>query len=56
MVLDIVCGMELDEKTIKYTSTFGGKTYYFCGPMCKLEFDSNPQKYVTDIKALEQTK
>lgn len=47
MVLDVVCGMEIDEKTAKWKSEYKGKTYYFCGPMCKLEFDENPQKYIT---------
>ena len=23
-----------------------GKTYYFCAPNCKVEFDKNPSKYV----------
>ncbi len=47
MAVDVVCGMEVDEKSSKYKSVYQGKTYYFCGPMCKLEFDENPQKYVT---------
>ncbi len=46
MVIDVVCGMEIDERTTKWKSEFKGKTYYFCGPMCKLEFDENPEKYV----------
>ena len=46
MVLDVVCGMEIDEKSAKWKSDYGGKTYYFCGPMCKLEFDDNPKKYI----------
>ena len=45
MALDLVCGMEIDEKTAKWKSEYKGKTYYFCGPMCKLEFDDNPEKY-----------
>ena len=45
MVVDPVCGMEIDEKTAKYKSVYNGKTYYFCGPICKLEFDEKPQKY-----------
>jgi YHS domain-containing protein len=52
MVLDPVCGMEIDEKTAKYKSELKDKTYYFCGPMCKLEFDENPEKYMSDAKAL----
>ncbi len=45
MVVDVVCGMEIDEKTAKWKSEYNGKTYFFCGRMCKLEFDENPQKY-----------
>ena len=46
MVTDVVCGMTIDDRTAKYKSVYNGKTYYFCGFMCKLEFDENPQKYV----------
>lgn len=28
------------------TSGYQGKTFYFCGPMCKLEFN-DPKKYLT---------
>jgi len=53
MVLDVVCGMEIDEKKAKWKSEYKGETYYFCGPMCKIEFDENPQKYVAtdDVKS-----
>jgi YHS domain-containing protein len=30
MVIDPVCGREIDEKTAPATSTYMGKTYYFC--------------------------
>ena len=52
MVLDVVCGMEIDEKTAKWKTEYKGKTYYFCGPMCKMEFEENPQKYasISDAK------
>ena len=46
MVIDVVCGMQIDERTVKYNSVYKEKTYYFCGPMCKLEFDENPEKYL----------
>lgn len=46
MVIDPVCGMEIDEKIAKAKSEYKSKTYYFCGPMCKLEFDDNPEKYI----------
>jgi YHS domain-containing protein len=46
MVLDVVCKMEIDEKTAKWKSEYKGKTYYFCAPMCKQKFDRNPEKYI----------
>ncbi len=46
MVLDVVCGMKIDETKTRWKSEYKGKIYYFCGPMCKLEFDENPSKYV----------
>ena len=51
METDVVCGMNVDEKTSKWKSEYKGKTYYFCGPMCKLEFDENPEKYMSDAKS-----
>ena len=47
MAIDPVCKMEVDEKTAKLKSQYAGKTYYFCAPGCKKEFDKNPGKYVS---------
>jgi YHS domain-containing protein len=44
MVIDPVCGMEVDEKT-QNRSTFNGATYYFCSSDCKEEFDAAPEDY-----------
>ena len=46
MAKDLVCNMEVDEKTAKYKSEYKGTTYYFCAPGCKKAFDNNPEKYV----------
>jgi YHS domain-containing protein len=46
MVKDLVCGMDVDEKTAKYKITYKGKTYYFCAPGCKLTFEEDPEKYI----------
>lgn len=46
MELDPVCGMEVDPKTTTLKSTYQGKTYYFCSPGCKRDFDKDPQKYL----------
>jgi len=46
MARDLVCGMEVDEKTAKYETEHQGKTYYFCAPGCKKAFEANPEKYI----------
>jgi Cu+-exporting ATPase len=46
MVTDPVCDMEIDPKTAAGKSEYQGKTYYFCSPGCKKDFDKDPQKYV----------
>jgi YHS domain-containing protein len=46
MAKDLVCNMEVDEKTAKWKSTYKGETYYFCAPGCKAEFEEDPEKYV----------
>jgi len=43
---DPVCGMNVDEKKAAATSEYNGKIYYFCSKHCKMEFDSDPKKYV----------
>ncbi len=50
MVIDPVCGMEIDEETTKWRSQYKGGTYYFCGPMCKMEFDENPERYLEEAR------
>ncbi len=46
MEKDLVCGMDVDPKTAQWKSDYQGKTYYFCSPGCKKDFDRDPQKYV----------
>jgi YHS domain-containing protein len=46
MATDPVCGMTVDENTATIVSEYGGRTYYFCAPGCKKEFDQNPERYV----------
>lgn len=45
MVIDLVCGMELEAKEIELKSTYKGKVYYFCSEGCKQHFDNDPEKY-----------
>jgi YHS domain-containing protein len=46
MAKDLVCGMNVNEKTAKFKSEHLGKKYYFCSQVCKATFDKNPAKYV----------
>ncbi|MEK6942251.1 MAG: YHS domain-containing protein [archaeon] len=43
MAKDLICGMNVDEKTA-LKSQYKGKTHYFCSKHCKTSFDSNPAK------------
>jgi YHS domain-containing protein len=45
VAIDPICKMEVDEKTAKWTSDYGGKKYYFCALGCKKAFEENPKKY-----------
>jgi Cu+-exporting ATPase len=49
MQKDPVCGMVVDEKQAAATSTYKGKTYYFCAQTCKERFDRSPEKFIKDI-------
>ena len=55
MEIDPVCGMEVDPKTATFKSTYQGKTYYFCSPGCKREFDKDPQKFIGSQSAGHET-
>lgn len=46
MVKDLVCGMDVDEKTVKHKTIYQGKTYYFCASGCKISFEEDPEKYI----------
>src|SRR5678816_2063404 len=47
MARDLVCGMQVDPATAKWTSEYEGGTYYFCGKGCKAKFDAEPQRFLT---------
>lgn len=49
-VVDPVCKMEVDPETAPAKTEYRGKTYYFCAPGCKTEFERNPEKYVGEEK------
>jgi YHS domain-containing protein/uncharacterized membrane protein YraQ (UPF0718 family) len=43
---DPVCGMTVDRRAGKPTSSYAGHTYYFCSKGCKAKFDAEPERYV----------
>src|SRR3990172_5989358 len=45
-VTDPVCKMTIDDKDAVGKSTYKGTTYYFCSPVCKEDFDKNPESFI----------
>jgi len=43
--IDPVCGMGIEKDRI--STTYEGATYYFCSEDCRMEFQKNPDKYLT---------
>jgi YHS domain-containing protein len=56
MVIDPVCGMEIDPRTAAGKSEYQGKTYYFCSVGCKKAFDKEPQKFVSNPGSMPMSK
>jgi len=46
IAIDLVCHMEVEIATAKYTYDYEGQTYYFCAPGCKTSFRKNPEAYL----------
>jgi Cu+-exporting ATPase len=51
LVTDPVCGMVIDPLTSQGSSRVRAKTYYFCSPRCKTNFDAQPNTYLTKAAA-----
>lgn len=43
---DPVCGMQVDTETSELSLEHNGKTYWFCGNGCLLEFKDDPDTYL----------
>lgn len=48
MARDVVCGMEVDERTPPAKAEHKGQVYYFCCDACKKKFEENPEAYIQD--------
>src|SRR5215203_1056189 len=49
--VDPVCGMTVEVAGARHVAEYGGRSYYFCSPACKREFEAEPEKYVSPISA-----
>lgn len=45
MVVDPICGMEIDPAAAATTRRINGSDYYFCSDHCANTFDADPQRY-----------
>ena len=46
IAIDPVCGMQVDTRTSKLSLEHDGKTYWFCGKGCLLDFRDDPQRFL----------
>jgi YHS domain-containing protein len=44
--IDPVCGMEVETSTTDLKLEHDGKTYWFCGKGCLLEFREDPERFL----------
>jgi len=48
LMVDPVCGMDVDPATAAAKSDYKGKTYYFCDKNEKAQFDKDPEKFLKE--------
>ncbi len=46
MTLDVVCGMDVDQRQSHHHVQHHGVVYYFCSSHCKQHFVDTPERYV----------
>jgi YHS domain-containing protein len=46
LMVDPVCGEEIEPGENDYISRYHGQTYYFCCLNCQLDFEEAPEKYL----------
>ena len=54
-VKDPVCGMTISPEAAAGKSEFQGEDYYFCSPVCKEKFDSQPAEFAGKSAKLTET-
>lgn len=48
MEKDPVCGMMVNPDTAAATYEYRGKIYYFCALGCKVAFEKDPERYLSE--------
>ncbi len=48
--IDPVCGMTVEIAGARHTSVYAARTFYFCCPACKREFEREPERYLQEKK------
>ncbi|MDQ6788188.1 MAG: YHS domain-containing protein [Acidobacteriota bacterium] len=43
--IDLVCGMQIEERDAVGQAEHEGTTYYFCSEACQRKFEANPAEY-----------
>lgn len=43
---DLVCGKHIPEEAPRYTTEYDNKSYAFCSPECKRQFDDHPDRFI----------
>ncbi len=51
MAIDPVCKMQVNEEGASHRKDHKGKTYYFCSKQCAVQFEENPERYLTPGQA-----
>lgn len=46
LVRDPICGMWIEPEYAADVDFYKGKIFYFCAPVCKKEFEANPEKFI----------
>lgn len=55
-VKDPVCKMELNERHVKESFEYAGRTYYFCSVGCRAEFQRHTDEYAEGAQVDEGEK
>jgi YHS domain-containing protein len=57
MVRDFVCGMQVEENNPETPQfEYKAETYYFCTPLCRAQFEADPDRYIKESKKVNSAR